>query len=93
MLYELSPTSLVYDTRIQTHSISMEVMNIKIIYHPKYHSYVEDIHGPLKDCIPFQLQKLFARLQLSSEMVASTSDLITSFNLDPNVSFQQQDVN
>jgi ubiquitin carboxyl-terminal hydrolase 47 len=32
-----------------------------------------------EDCIPFQLQKLFARLSLKKSRIHSTKDLIKSF--------------
>ena len=44
-----------------------------------------------EDSIPFQLQKLFARLQLVND-AAATRDLIMSFGWNENQSFEQNDV-
>lgn len=44
-----------------------------------------------EDSIPFQLQKVFARLQLVDD-AAVTRDLIKSFGWDENQSFEQNDV-
>ena len=41
--------------------------------------YDADLHGPLVDCLPAQLQLLFARLILSDAAAASTVGLTTSF--------------
>lgn len=43
-------------------------------------------------CIPLQLQRLFARLQLSSKSVIDTTALTKSFGWDNDEAFQQQDV-
>jgi len=44
-----------------------------------------------EDCIPHQLRKVFARLQLVND-AATTKDLIKSFQWDENQSFEQNDV-
>ena len=54
--------------------------------------YNPDIHGEAKRCVPYQLQRLFARLQLSRASVAATRDLTRSFGFDSMDGFRQQDV-
>jgi hypothetical protein len=41
-------------------------------------NYDSNFHGKTNDCIPFQLQKLFARLQLKCRESESTEDLTKS---------------
>jgi hypothetical protein len=41
--------------------------------------YRECYHGIKEDCIPFQLQKLFARLQLKTRECELTEDLTKSY--------------
>ena len=41
--------------------------------------YNEDKHGKAADCIPLQLQTLFARMLLSSRGAVDTKDLTHSF--------------
>mmetsp|Transcript_6713 Transcript_6713/g.11933 ORF Transcript_6713/g.11933 Transcript_6713/m.11933 type:complete len:1054 (+) Transcript_6713:8001-11162(+) len=49
-------------------------------------------HGPEADCIPLQLQLLFAKLQLSSTWYVETTNLTKSFGWDLREGFQQHDV-
>ena len=51
----------------------------------------ESVHGSAAGCIPFQLQRLFARLQLSKRAAASTKALTQSFGWTAADSFQQHD--
>ena len=44
------------------------------------------------DCIPFQLQKLFATLQLQHSRFCDTRELTKSFQWDNGNSFEQQDI-
>ena len=48
--------------------------------------------GPKKDCIPFQLEKLFARLQLKLRPAEETNDLITSFGWTSAQASEQNDI-
>ena len=48
--------------------------------------------GPKKDCIPFQLEKLFARLQLKLRKAEETNDLITSFGWTSTQASEQNDI-
>ena len=48
--------------------------------------------GPKKDCIPFQLEKLFARLQLKLRSAEETNDLITSFGWTSTQASEQNDI-
>ena len=52
----------------------------------------EAVHGPAEACVPLQLAKLFARMQLSSCHAASTTDLTASFGWSRAESFRQHDV-
>ena len=54
--------------------------------------YNPQIHGKSEDCIPFQLQLLFSKLQLSQSWFAETTGLTKSFQWDSKDSFQQHDV-
>ena len=40
--------------------------------------YDDNFHGKMDDCIPFQIQKLFARLQLKCMVSERTDDLTKS---------------
>jgi len=50
------------------------------------------VHGKKEECIPAQLQLLFARMAISRHAVLTTSALTTSFGWDAAVHFQQHDV-
>jgi ubiquitin C-terminal hydrolase len=52
----------------------------------------QDKHGDPKDCIPFQLQLLFSKLQLKKAAYIETTGLTKSFGWDLRESFQQHDV-
>jgi ubiquitin C-terminal hydrolase len=54
--------------------------------------YNESIHGAKEDCIPYQLQKLFARLQLKLRRAEETRDLTKSFQWDSSEVFRQHDI-
>ena len=54
--------------------------------------YNTDVHGSKDDSIPFQLQLLFCKLQLSQSWYAETTGLTKSFQWDTRESFQQHDV-
>ena len=49
-------------------------------------------HGPEKDCIPFQIKKLFYRLQNPIRQIEKTSDLTKSFQWNNNEIYIQQDI-
>lgn len=49
-------------------------------------------HGPVQDCIPLQLQLIFARLQTTEHAYIETTGLTKSFQWDIRESFQQHDV-
>lgn len=49
-------------------------------------------HNSQKDCIPFQLQLMFAKLHLKKYNVLETTGLTTSFQWDMRESLQQHDV-
>ena len=51
-------------------------------------SYREDIHGDKAYCIPYQLQRLFAHLQLSRKRAVDTRSLTKSFGWDSSVGYQ-----
>ena len=55
-------------------------------------NYSFDKYGPKKDCIPFQLQKLFARLQLKLRSAEETDNLITSFGWTASQASEQNDI-
>ena len=61
----------------------------KKIYDWKYD---EKKHGDKKFCIPYQLQVLFAKLQISKRPSVDTKHLTTSFGWDIKEGFQQHDV-
>ena len=61
----------------------------KKIYDWKYD---ERKHGDKKLCIPYQLQVLFAKLQVSKRHSIDTKHLTQSFGWDTKESFQQHDV-
>ena len=54
--------------------------------------YNEDIHGSKEYCIVYQLQKLFASLQMSFKDSIDTKALTKSFGWNSSEAFQQQDV-
>ena len=54
--------------------------------------YDNNIHGNLKDSIPFQLQKLFYRLQNPIRKIEQTVDLTKSFQWNNNEVYIQQDI-
>ena len=51
-----------------------------------------DKDGVVEECIPLQLQRLFARLQLSARGAVGTSELTQSFGWTAAQSFRQHDV-
>eukprot|EP00347_Sterkiella_histriomuscorum_P024007 403332628 len=53
--------------------------------------YIEDLHGEKDYSIPFQLQRLFAQLQISKKRAADTRGLTKSFGWNGSESFQQHD--
>ena len=55
-------------------------------------NYIYNKYGPKKDCIPFQLQKLFARLQLKLRPAEETNNLITSFGWTSSQASEQNDI-
>ena len=55
-------------------------------------NYNYNTYGPKKDCIPFQIQKLFARLQLKLRNAEETNDLITSFGWTQAQASEQNDI-
>lgn len=55
-------------------------------------TYDERKHGDKRDCIPYQLQLLFGRLQISKSPYVETKALTKSFGWDLKESFQQHDV-
>jgi hypothetical protein len=54
--------------------------------------FTEDIHGKKEDSIPFQLQKLFARMQLRLRDSESTEDLTKSFDWGHQQLLEQHDI-
>lgn len=54
-------------------------------------NYQEDLHGPREYCIPYQLQRLFAHLQLSRRRSVETRNLTKSFGWGQGMSFEQHD--
>jgi ubiquitin carboxyl-terminal hydrolase 47 len=54
--------------------------------------YNASLHGSKDYCIPYQLQKLFANLQISRSPFAVTTSLTKSFHWTSHQSFEQQDV-
>ena len=67
-------------------------MTPQVRQHIYSYRYNAAIHGSKDYCIPYQLQKLFANLQLSRDTYASTKALTKSFHWTSSESFQQQDV-
>jgi len=51
-------------------------------------NYDPNINSEKKDCILYQLQKLFATLQIGKLPYASTTDLTNSFGWDTSQSFE-----
>ena len=54
--------------------------------------YDQNKHGKESTCVTFQLQRLFARLELTEKGVISTSDLTKSFGWTRNELMEQQDI-
>ena len=54
--------------------------------------YDENRDAKPEDCIPFQLQKLFATLQLKHEGGVTTKPLTKSFQWTDSTSFEQHDI-
>ena len=54
--------------------------------------YESSFHPKEENCIPFQLQKLFAKLQLRNNLFTNTKDLTKSFQWSSHASFEQQDI-
>ena len=54
--------------------------------------YVEAVHGPPEACVPLQLARIFARLQMSSCQSTSTRALTASFGWSRAETFTQHDV-
>ena len=54
--------------------------------------YDPELHGDKEACIPYQLQKLFAELQITRRAYVETRSLTKSFGWDSAQSFEQQDV-
>lgn len=54
--------------------------------------YDEVSHGSKQDCIPYQLQKLFARLQRKLRSAEETKDLTKSFQWDSSEVYRQHDI-
>ena len=65
---------------------------------PKFRSnvlnfnYYYNTYGPKEDCIPYQLQKLFARLQLKLRPAEETTQLTNSFGWTPAQVSEQNDI-
>lgn len=54
--------------------------------------YDPDLHGPARDFIPYQLQKLFAKMQMREIDYLETKGLTVSFKWEKEDSFVQHDV-
>lgn len=54
-------------------------------------SYSPDLHGNKDYCIPYQLQRLFANLQLSRNNFVATTGLTKSFGWTGHEAYQQHD--
>jgi ubiquitin carboxyl-terminal hydrolase 47 len=67
-------------------------MSPEVREHIYSYQYDEKVHGSKDFCIPYQLQKLFATLQLSRNSYAGTKALTKSFHWTNAQSFEQQDV-
>lgn len=52
----------------------------------------ENLHGKKEDSIPFQLQKLFARMQLKFREIENTEDLTKSFQWNNSQLMEQHDI-
>lgn len=88
MIHEqLAPSSL-HDEGVPKGFVRVEVSHRLIV--TSINRFDESVQNK-EDSIPFQLQKLFARLQLVND-AAATLDLIQSFGWDKNQSFEQNDV-
>ena len=67
-------------------------MSPEVREHIYSYKYDQRIHGSKDYCIPYQLQKLFANLQISRNSYVGTKALTKSFHWTSSESFQQQDV-
>jgi len=54
--------------------------------------YDENLHGKKEDCIPYQIKKLFAKLQLKKKQVEDTKSLTKSFQWGSADAFYQHDI-
>ena len=54
--------------------------------------YDPNLHGPKLDCIPYQLQKLFAKLYYKFRSVEGTKDLTKSFQWNSSEAWEQHDI-
>lgn len=55
-------------------------------------TYAEDKDGPQDECIPYQLQRLFAFLELTERAFVDTKGLTKSFGWSAHDSFEQHDI-
>ena len=62
-------------------------MTPQVRQHIYSYRYDAAVHGSKDYCIPYQLQRLFANLQLSRDTWASTKALTKSFHWTSNESF------
>ena len=69
--------------------MNKENLKVKICFISRYDS---KKHSKEANCIPFQLQKLFAKLQLKFNHFIETKELTKSFQWNAGESFEQQDV-
>ncbi len=76
MLHEQFNSELVHDTRIQNRTL---YCTLSYYTHTLQWRYDPLGDGEKADCIPYQLQKLFARLQLSNKPFIETKELTLSF--------------
>ena len=67
-------------------------MTPKFRYNILKFNYNYQIHGPKNDCIPYQLEKLFARLQLKLRPSEETTQLTNSFGWTPAQVSEQNDI-
>ena len=67
-------------------------MTPKFRYNVLKFNYDYNKYGPKQDCIPYQLQKLFARLQLKLRSSEETTQLTSSFGWTPTQVSEQNDI-
>jgi len=67
-------------------------MTPKFRYNVLKFNYDSNKYGPKNDCIPYQLQKLFARLQLKLRPAEETTQLTTSFGWTSTQVSEQNDI-